>query len=84
MTIIHLNLSHDQQQFLDDEVQAGHFADAAAYIEALIERANKGKERLESLLIEGLDSGEPIPLDDAEWGRIRSEVNGRLSKSAAI
>jgi hypothetical protein len=36
-------------------------------------------DRLESLLLEGLDSGEPVPLDDAEWNRIRQEVHQRLA-----
>jgi antitoxin ParD1/3/4 len=79
MTTIHLNLSDAQQQFLQGEMQAGHFTDPAAYIESLIERARKGKQRLESMLIEGLNSGDAIPLDEAEWNRIRGEVHRRLA-----
>jgi hypothetical protein len=32
------------------------------------------QDQLESLLIEGLESGEPMPLDAQEWDRMRAEV----------
>ena len=79
MTPVHLNLSKELQQFVNGQVEAGQFNGPAGYIETLIERAHKGKEKLEALLIEGLDSGDPIPLDADEWSRIREDVAGRLS-----
>ena len=77
MADVNLNLPEDLQQFVDGQVEAGDFDGASAYIETLIARAQKGKEKLEALLIEGLDSGAPIPLDADEWGRIRGEVSHR-------
>lgn len=79
MANVNLNLPDELQQFVNGQVEAGEFAGAGAYIEALIARAKSGKDQLDSLLIEGLDSGEPIPLDDKEWSRIRAEVAERLS-----
>ncbi len=79
MTTLNLNLSEELQQFVNTQAEAGQFDGAEAYVEALIERAKHGKEKLESLLIEGLDSGDPIPLDRDEWSRIRADVEQRLS-----
>ena len=79
MTPVHLNLSKELQRFVNGQVEAGQFDGPAEYIETLIERAHKGKEKLEALLIEGLDSGDPMPLDADEWRRIREDVAGRLS-----
>lgn len=79
MASVNLNLTEELQQFVNGQAEAGEFDGAGAYIEALIQRAKKGKDHLEALLIEGLDSGDPIPLDDDEWNRIRSEVKDRLS-----
>lgn len=79
MADVNLNLPDELQQFVDGQVEAGQFEGASEYIEALISRAKEGKDKLESLLIEGLDSGEPIPLDADEWSRIRGEVTERLS-----
>lgn len=79
MASVNLNLPDDLQQFVDGQVAAGDFDGASSYIETLIARAKKGKEKLEALLIEGLDSGEPVALDADEWSRIRAEVTERHS-----
>lgn len=79
MADVNLNLPEELEQFVNGQVEAGAFEGASAYIEALIARAKKGKDQLESLLIDGLDSGDPIPLDSDEWSRIRGEVTERLS-----
>ncbi len=81
MAIVELNLSEELQQFVNGQVEAGEFDGPAGYIEALIERAKKGKEKLETLLIEGLESGDIIPLDSEEWTRIRRDVQQRLSNA---
>ncbi len=79
MTTVNLNLSEELRQFVDGQAEAGRFDGPAGYIESLIERAKNGKEKLDVLLIEGLDSGDPIGLDAEEWGRIRRDVEQRLS-----
>ena len=79
MASVNLRLPEELQRFVNEQVEVGEFDGAGAYIKALIARAKKGKEKLEALLIEGLDSGDPIPLDSDEWNRIRGEGNQRLS-----
>jgi antitoxin ParD1/3/4 len=79
MATLNLNLPEALQQFVNGQAQAGQFDGPAAYIQALIERAKNGKERLDALLIEGLDSGDTIRLDADEWKRIRKDVEDRLS-----
>jgi antitoxin ParD1/3/4 len=79
MGSVNVHLSKELQQFVEEQVEVGEFDGADHYIETLIARAKSGKERVEALLIEGLDSGDPIPLDSEEWSRIRDEVHGRLS-----
>ena len=74
MTEITVNLSEDLKHFVDDQVDGGGYGDASEYIAKLLARAKDGKQRLESLLIEGLGSGELIPLDDTEWKKIRGVI----------
>jgi len=61
MANLSLNLGDELQQFVNGQAEAGDFDGPSAYVEALISRAKKGQEKLEGLLIEGLDSGESIP-----------------------
>ena len=78
MAEISVNLAEDLKQFVDGQVDGGGYGNASEYIAKLLVRAKEGKQRLESLLIEGLDGGGPMPLDDAEWSKIRSEVRDQL------
>ena len=75
MAEIMVNLPEDLKHFVDVQVDGGGYGNASEYIGWLLARAKEGKQQLESLLIEGLDSNDPIPLDDAEWSKIRSEVH---------
>ncbi|MCE9551883.1 MAG: hypothetical protein K8T91_00690 [Planctomycetes bacterium] len=44
-----------------------------------ISSCSADRNRLEAMLIEGLDSGESIPLNAQEWTRIRAEIATRRS-----
>ena len=79
MVTVTLRLTKDLQRFVEGQVESGEFGGAAEYIQTLIEQAQRGQQKLESLLIEGLDSGAPIPLDASEWARIRRDVELRVS-----
>ncbi len=79
MANVNVNLSDELQQFVDRQVETGQFDGPEGYIEALVAQAKKGKDRVDALLIEGLESGDAIPLDGDEWSRVRAEVGARLS-----
>jgi antitoxin ParD1/3/4 len=79
MNQVSLNLPDVLQQFVASEATSGGYNGPAGYIEALIARAKTAKARVDGLLVEGLESGEAIPLDDNEWARIRSEVTRRIA-----
>ena len=54
---------------LTEQVQSGGYGSASEYIRELVRKDQKerGKARLESLLLEGLDSGEAIPITPEFW-----------------
>lgn len=78
MASLNVNLSDDLQQFVVAQAHVGQFKDPSDYIESLVARAKQNRESLEALLVEGLDSGEPIALDHVEWQRIREDVARRV------
>ena len=80
MDRVNLILSNELQEFVDYQVEIGNFNSASSYIESLISRAKAGSEHIETLLVEGLDGGDAIPLDSDEWIRMRGEVRERLSR----
>ena len=80
MVNVNVNLSDDLQEFVVAQVSSGQFKGPSDYIESLVTRAKRNKEFLETLLIEGLESGEPIALDDMEWRRIRDDLSRRVGQ----
>lgn len=46
--------------------------------------AASAEGRLEELLLEGVASGDPQPLDDADWASIRREVEEGIERGAAV
>jgi antitoxin ParD1/3/4 len=80
MTSVNLSLPDELGQFVSQQALIGGFAGESQYIEELITRAKRGSERLESLLLAGLDSGEPNLLDGKLRERLRQQVKNSLAE----
>jgi antitoxin ParD1/3/4 len=77
---MNVSLPEALEDYVQERVAQGAFSDPSDYIRTLIreDRKRQAEERLEALLLEGLDSGDTAPLDAAEWERIRQEVRERI------
>jgi len=82
MTILNVSLPESMQGFVNEQVAKGGYSSATEYIQHLIgqERERVAKVRLETLLLEGLDSGEPIEITDEWWEEKRTELVEKFSK----
>ena len=77
MDDLHISLSVRQQAFVDEQVATGDYSNAADYVAALIEAKAKARarEKLEALLLEGLDSDE-TEWTEADWDDMRKLAAG--------
>ena len=77
MDDLRISLSDQQQAFVDEQVASGDYSDAAQYVAALIEAEAKARaqEKLEALLLEGLDS-EDEEWTEADWDELRKLAAG--------
>lgn len=82
MTTLTISLSDSQKEFVEAQAVAGGFASASAYIAKLVEQAEikKERDRINALLLEGLNSGPATPMTKQDWEDIRREVLGELAK----
>lgn len=63
-----ITLTEQQNSWVKDQIESGHFGNDSEYIRDLIRRDQQAKERLATLrqgLAEGESSGKPKPLDIA-------------------
>jgi Arc/MetJ-type ribon-helix-helix transcriptional regulator len=66
--------SESTQPFIDEQVGSGRFASANEFVENLVEQARKhaARERVDQLLLRGLDSGPGIEVTP-EWWRNKAD-----------
>ena len=66
--------------FIEEQATATGFNTASEYVYHLIlrEQERTQQKRVESLLLEGLESGEPIEVTDDWWNQKRSQLNARI------
>lgn len=76
MTTMNISLPENLKEFIDAQVQSGGYSTSSEYIRELICKDQKKKlaQRLNSLLLEGLESGEPIPVDADYWEAKRRKL----------
>lgn len=69
MTTLNISLPESMQAFIDEQVAKGGYSTASEYIHHLIQQDQKqaAQMKLEAMLLEGLDSGEPIEVTDKWW-----------------
>ncbi|SKB14956.1 putative transcriptional regulator [Planktothrix sp. PCC 11201] len=74
MNLLNLSLPESIQTFVEQQVAKGGYGNANEYILDLLRQEQVKIERVESLLLEGLESGEPIELTDEWWDQKRSQL----------
>ena len=85
MQTMNISLPDAMKHFIDAQVAAGGYSSASEYVRALVRDAQQrqAKARLEALLLEALDSGDPTVMSKEDWDAIRREGLARLRARAA-
>jgi Arc/MetJ-type ribon-helix-helix transcriptional regulator len=77
-----LQLTPDQEQRIRTVVSAGAYRSAEEALDAAVAAVEiaaapdfeGAQDELEELLLDGLNSGEPVPVDENFWSRLRAET----------
>jgi antitoxin ParD1/3/4 len=69
-------MPEEMRAYVEERIRTGQFGNASEYFRHLVreDAKNAAEERLVALLLEGINSGEPIPVDDKWWERRRQEL----------
>lgn len=76
MTTLCVSLPEALRRFVEEQVQSGGYGTASEHILELIQQDQKRNEdeRLEALLLEGLDSGPATPMTREDWEELKRRV----------
>ncbi len=81
MTSMNVSLPEQLRSFVAERA-TGRFGSASEYVRELIreDQRRAEQEKLEALLIQGLESGEPVDVTPEFWERKREELMARHSR----
>jgi len=82
MTSVNISLPTNQRQFVQKKVSKGGYSTVSEYFRELIrqDEQREAEARLESMLIQALESGEPTPMTKEDWNDVRKEVRRRAAQ----
>ena len=73
---MNISLPEQLKEFVDGQVGSGRYSSVSEYVRDLIRDDEKrnAQEKLEALLIEGIQSGEATEMTRQDWSDIRAEA----------
>jgi antitoxin ParD1/3/4 len=76
MQTMNISLPEQLKEFVDNQVGSGRFSSVSEYVRDLIrdDEKRKAQEKLEKLLMEGIQSGGPTEMTRQDWDDIRHEA----------
>ncbi|WP_016950402.1 type II toxin-antitoxin system ParD family antitoxin [Anabaena sp. PCC 7108] len=82
MTTVNISLPDSMRDFINEQVEKCGYSTTSEYIRHLIRQdlEKVAQARLETLLLEGLDSGEAVEITDEWWEQKRTQLLERLRK----
>jgi antitoxin ParD1/3/4 len=83
METMNIALPKSMKDFVQDRVTEGGYSSVSEYIRELIRSDQKRKtdERIDTLLLEGIESGQPIPVTEEYWDEKKRKLTERLAKT---
>jgi len=82
MTTLNISLPDSMRAFIEEQTKTGGFSTASEYLRSLIreDQKRRGQQRLEELLLQGLESGGPERLGPEDWDDVRRRVKRHLKE----
>jgi antitoxin ParD1/3/4 len=85
MTTLNISLPDSMRAFIEQKVAQGSYSTASEYIRQLVreDQHRAAKERLELLLMEGLESGQMVEVSEEFWAKKKAELLKRVEDQQA-
>lgn len=82
MATLNISLPDPLKEFVEEQVADGVSPSTSDYIRDLVrdDQKRKARDKVEALLLEGLDSGASTPMTAQDWQTIRGEVQMRVAE----
>jgi len=84
METMNIALPESMKHFVQERVSEGGYSSVSEYVRDLIraDQRRKAEERIDALLLEGLDSGQAIAVTPEYWEEKKRKLTERLGKAS--
>ena len=85
MTNINVSLPEPMRDWVEAQIKAGRYGNLSEYVRELIrgDQKRRAQERLEELLIEGLESGPAKEMTKEDWDALKERLVERHKRKTA-
>ena len=79
MTSMNVSLPEDLKEYVEAQTKSS-YSTPSEYVRELIrgDQKRRAKEKLDTLLLEGLNSGDSLPVDATFWSDLKREALAKL------
>ncbi len=86
METMNIALPESMKEFVQERVSQGGYSSVSEYVRDLIraDQKRKAEERIDAFLLEGLDSGAPIPVTPEYWEEKKRRLTERVGKTIRL
>ena len=76
---MNVSLPEELKEYVEAQTKRG-YSTPSEYVRELIreDQKRRAREKLESLLLDGLNSGDPLPVDAEFWSNLKREAVAKL------
>jgi antitoxin ParD1/3/4 len=85
MTSLNISLPQSLKDYVEEQVSSGGYSTPSEYLRELLrqDQRQRTEEKLEALLLEGLNSGAPIEITPEYWERKRAQLVAKHKRKTA-
>jgi len=86
MKSMNISLPESMRTYVEEQVARGGYGSASEYFRELVrlDKKRKATERVEAMLLEGLNSGNATSMTDEDWEDVRQAVREKLAKRKGV
>ncbi|MDZ8106974.1 MAG: type II toxin-antitoxin system ParD family antitoxin [Nostoc sp. DedQUE12a] len=86
MKAINISLPDTMQAYVERQVAEGRYSSVSEYFRELVRQDQKqvAQERLETMVLEGLNSGDATEMTIQDWEDMRQTIRGKINKCQDI
>ena len=79
---MNISLPDSMRAYIEEQVARGGYSTVSEYFRELVrqDQKQKAQERLEVLLLQGLDSGTATSMNAEDWENVRQSVREQVAK----